>query len=324
MEHVQDLVELVLMEEDYPAAAKAYILYRSERTRARVLWKRYRENPARAIELNLRGSDAENAVKSLSAKIVREFNLTPSLEGDRAYLALERPALAARYGISEQQATVFQSFAHRHAKSETERATYQAMESLLHNLYTMESRAGAQVPFSSLIYGMDTSPKGRMAVESLLLATEAGLGGGETPIFPIQIFRVKDGVNFNPGEPNYDLFKLACRCSAKPLFPNFVFHDAPFNLPYYQPGRPETEISTIGCRARVVANVHDPDRVITYQWGLNVWCWSSYLFESLLLGTAAQQALLQEIAVLVVGPFLLEQRTLALPWRGVGIGESLM
>lgn len=106
-----------------------------------------------------------------------------------------------------------------------------------------------------------------MAVKNLLLATEAGLGGGETPIFPIQIFRVKDGVNFNPGEPNYDLFKLACRCSAKRLFPNFIFQDAPFNLPYYQPGHPETEIATMGCRTRVVTNVHDPDRAITYQRG---------------------------------------------------------
>lgn len=144
----------------------------------------------------------------------------------------------------------------------TKRDTYQAMEGFVHNLNTMHSRAGAQVPFSSINYGMDTSWEGRLAVEQLLLATEAGLGNGETPIFPIQIFRVKEGVNYNPGDPNYDLFKLAIRCSAKRLFPNFSFIDAPFNLQYYKPGHPETEIAYMGCRTRVIGNVHDPERQI--------------------------------------------------------------
>lgn len=229
--------------------------------------RRYRENLARALELELDDAEADNSVKYLSAKIVKESHITPSLKGDGDYLTLERAALMGRYGICEERAVLFQSFAHRRAESETDRATYQAMEALLHNLNTMESRAGAQVPFSSLNYGMDTSPEGRMAVRNLLLATQAGLGGGETPIFPIQIFRVKEGINFNPGEPNYDLFQLACRCSAKRLFPNFVFQDAPFNLPYYKPGHPETEIATMGCRTRVVSNIHDPDREITYQRG---------------------------------------------------------
>ena len=146
------------------------------------------------------------------------------------------------------------------AMEDTERATYQAMEAFIHNLNTMHSRAGAQVPFSSINYGMDTSPEGRMVVRNLLLATEAGLGNGETPIFPIQIFRVKEGVNYNPGDPNYDLFKLAIRCSAKRLFPNFAFLDAPFNAQYYDPSRPETEIAYMGCRTRVIANVADPER----------------------------------------------------------------
>ena len=123
----------------------------------------------------------------------------------------------------------------------------------------MHSRAGAQTPFSSLNYGMDVSPEGRMAMRNLLKATESGLGNGETPIFPIHIFRVKKGINFNPGEPNYDLFKLACRCSARRMFPNFAFQDAPFNLKYYDPKRVETEIAYMGCRTRVVANCHDPD-----------------------------------------------------------------
>ena len=131
------------------------------------------------------------------------------------------------------------------------------MEALVHNLNTMNSRAGAQVPFSSINYGMDTSPEGRLVMEQLLLATEAGLGRGETPIFPIQIFRVKEGINYNPEDPNYDIFKLAIRCSAKRLFPNFSFLDAPYNLKYYQPGKPETEVGYMGCRTRVLANAFD-------------------------------------------------------------------
>lgn len=133
-----------------------------------------------------------------------------------------------------------------YATRKTKRDTYQAMEGLIHNLNTMHSRAGAQVPFSSINYGMCTSWAGRLAIEQLLLATEAGLGNGETPIFPIQIFRVKDGVNYKMGDPNYDLFKLAIRVSAKRLFPNFSFIDAPFNLQYYKEGHPETEVGYMG------------------------------------------------------------------------------
>ena len=150
-----------------------------------------------------------------------------------------------------------------YALRKTKRDTYQAMEGFVHNLNTMHSRAGAQVPFSSINYGMDTSWEGRLAMEQLLLATEAGLGYGETPIFPIQIFRVKEGVNYNPGDPNYDLFKLAMRVSAKRLFPNFSFIDAPFNLQYYKPGHPETEVAYMGCRTRVLGNIYDPSRAIS-------------------------------------------------------------
>jgi ribonucleoside-triphosphate reductase len=157
--------------------------------------------------------------------------------------------------------------AHRYAVGaatrNTDRATYQAMEALIHNLNTMNSRAGAQVPFSSLNYGTDTSPEGRMVMKNLLLATKAGLGQGETPIFPVQIFKVKEGVNYNPGDPNYDLFQLSVRVSAKRLFPNFSFLDAPFNLQYYKPGDYNTEVAYMGCRTRVMGNVHDPDREVT-------------------------------------------------------------
>ncbi len=149
-----------------------------------------------------------------------------------------------------------------YAVSHTARDTYQAMEGFIHNLNTMHSRAGAQVPFSSINYGTDTSWEGRLAISQLLLATEAGLGDGETPIFPIQIFRVKDGVNYNPEDKNYDLFKLAMKVSAKRLFPNFSFIDAPFNLQYYKPGHPETEVAYMGCRTRVMGNVYDPTREI--------------------------------------------------------------
>ena len=103
-----------------------------------------------------------------------------------------------------------------------------------------------------------------MVIKNILLAEEAGLGFGETPIFPIHIFKVKEGVNYNKQDPNYDLFKLACKVSAKRLFPNFSFIDAPFNLQYYKPGHPETEIAYMGCRTRVMGNVYDPSREITY------------------------------------------------------------
>ena len=165
-------------------------------------------------------------------------------------------------GIEEAVAKRILGYAESSAKADTDRTTFQAMEALVHNLNTMHSRAGAQTAFSSINYGMDTSAEGRMVIKNILLATEEGLGSGETPIFPVQIFRVKEGVNYNPGDPNYDLFKLAMRCSAKRLFPNFSFVDAPFNLQYYK-GTPETEISYMGCRTRVMGNVYDPSREIT-------------------------------------------------------------
>lgn len=154
------------------------------------------------------------------------------------------------------------SMALEKAWAKTDRITYQAMEAFIHNLNTMHSRAGAQVPFSSINFGTDTSPEGRMIMRNYLLSVDAGLGHSETPIFPISIFKVKEGINYNPEDPNYDLFKLSCKVSAKRLFPNFEFIDAPFNLQYYVPGRPETEVVTMGCRTRVMANVVDPDRQI--------------------------------------------------------------
>ena len=149
------------------------------------------------------------------------------------------------------------------AIKKTNRITYQAMEAFVHNLNTMHSRAGAQVPFSSVNFGTDTSVEGRMVIENYLKAIDAGLGQGETPIFPISIFKVKEGVNYNEGDPNYDLFKLSCKVSAKRLFPNFSFIDAPFNLPFYDPNDYRTEVGYMGCRTRVMANHVDPDKSIT-------------------------------------------------------------
>ena len=155
---------------------------------------------------------------------------------------------------SEQVKRLFKK-AYEKAYEKTDRQTYQAMEAFIHNLNTMHSRAGAQVPFSSINFGTDTSPEGRMVMKNYLLATDAGLGNHETPIFPISIFKVKEGVNYNKEDPNYDLFRLSCEVSAKRLFPNFSFIDAPFNLEYYDPNNFETEVGYMGCRTRVLADI---------------------------------------------------------------------
>ena len=149
------------------------------------------------------------------------------------------------------------------ALAKTDRQTYQAMEAFVHNLNTMHSRAGAQVPFSSINFGTDISPEGRMVTRNYLLSVDAGLGKNETPIFPISIFKVKEGVNYNKEDPNYDLFKLSCKVSAKRLFPNFSFLDSSFNKPYYKEGDFTTEVCYMGCRTRVIGNVADPNKEIT-------------------------------------------------------------
>ena len=138
---------------------------------------------------------------------------------------------------------------------DTEKQCYQAMEGIVHNLNTLNSRAGAQTPFSSINLGTDTSNAGRMVTKNLLLALEAGLGNGETSIFPIVIFKVKDGVNYFPEDPNYDLLQLSYRVTAKRLFPNYVFLDSSFNLQYYKPGHPETEVATINNPVAVYSNI---------------------------------------------------------------------
>lgn len=228
---------------------------------AKTYSRLYRQNLVKALELLHGIEDAAALVNTISKKLADKHNAYPTLAPEEKYVKLEQEYL--KEFISDdviiQKA---QAFAAEKAHAETDRNTYQAMEAFVHNLNTMHSRAGAQVPFSSINYGMDTTPEGRLVIKNILLATEAGLGNGETPIFPVHIFKVKEGVNYNPDDPNYDMFKLACRVSAKRLFPNFSFLDAPFNLKYYKPGHPETEIAYMGCRTRVVANVYDPSREI--------------------------------------------------------------
>ncbi|MDY4783726.1 anaerobic ribonucleoside triphosphate reductase [Pygmaiobacter massiliensis] len=207
-------------------------------------------------------------IDSVIAEIKAEKNLFPRLEIDAEALdAAVAEKLVATGKVDAQQAIHLIASARRRATRDTDRQTYQAMEGFVHNLNTMHSRAGAQTPFSSINYGTDTTPEGRMAIRNILLAEDAGLGHGETPIFPIHIFKVKEGVNYNPGDPNYDLFKLSCKVSAKRLFPNYVFLDSPFNLQYYKPGHPETEVATMGCRTRVMGNTYDPTREISYSRG---------------------------------------------------------
>ena len=222
--------------------------------------KRYRDNLSRALELLTGDTLADEDARAV-LNAAKEEGTEPSLQESESTRSALLRALTDKLGDDALAARML-DFAQEHAVKETTRATYQAMEALIHNLNTMNSRAGAQVPFSSINYGTDTSPEGRLVMQQVLLATDAGLGRGETPIFPIQIFRVKEGVNYNPGDPNYDLFKLAMRVSAKRLFPNFSFIDAPYNLQYYKPGHPETEVAYMGCRTRVMGNAYDRTREI--------------------------------------------------------------
>ena len=228
---------------------------------AKTYSKLYTKNLAKAAEILEDLPDQEEAFKAIKQRVAAETGLTPRLLQSEDYCAAEAKYLAEIVGADRVRR--LQEFAVKYAERETDRATYQAMEALVHNLNTMHSRAGAQVPFSSINYGTDTTPEGRMVIKNILLAEDAGLGNGETPIFPIHIFKVKEGVNYNEGDPNYDLFKLAMRVSAKRLFPNFSFLDAPFNLQYYKPGDYNTEVAYMGCRTRVMQNVYDPTREVT-------------------------------------------------------------
>lgn len=228
---------------------------------AKTYRKLYAENLGKACELIADLEDAMAFAGEVIRTVSEQTDLVPVLANDNGYQEAELAVLQAK--LSKDVAEKVQKFARKYAEKETNKATYQAMEALIHNLNTMHSRAGAQIPFSSINYGLDTSPEGRMVIRNVLLATEKGLGNGETAIFPIHIFKVKDGINYNPGESNYDLFQLACRVSAKRLFPNFSFIDAPFNLPFYKKGDYNSEVAYMGCRTRVASNQYDKSREVT-------------------------------------------------------------
>ncbi|MGI5893364.1 MAG: anaerobic ribonucleoside triphosphate reductase [Candidatus Merdivicinus sp.] len=234
---------------------------------AKTYRKEYYKALAQFIQLkaDMSLSDAQNLCKAMEQKIDLPVSIGNAPEFGKK-LEQVLPAHQRENGfqeISPEMAAQAHAYAAETAYRETDKCTYQAMEAFVHNLNTMNSRAGAQVPFSSVNYGTDTSPEAQMVIRNLLLATEAGLGDGETPIFPVQIFKVKEGINYNPGDPNYELFQLAIRTSAKRLFPNFSFIDAPFNLQYYKPGDYNTEVAYMGCRTRVMGNHYDPTKEVT-------------------------------------------------------------
>ena len=222
--------------------------------------KLYWTNVGKMLNLLFDVEDGVEKVKEIGKKIMEEKDIFPTLADDNGYKDVEKEYLKEL--IDSKYIATIQKKATKYANDEVDRATYQAMEAFVHNLNTMHSRAGAQVPFSSINFGTDTSPEGRLVIKNILLSIEAGLGNGETAIFPVSIFKVKEGLNYNPGDPNYDMFKLAMKVSAKRLFPNFAFIDAPFNLQFYKEGDPNTEVAYMGCRTRVIGNVYDPSRQV--------------------------------------------------------------
>lgn len=222
----------------------------------------YSKHLCKVICICLRNDEADvSEVKEYCKELYNKYDTCLSDEV-QALIKAKVLEVLKKYDTDELDVTKNVDYIMSEAIKLTERETYQAMEALIHNLNSMQSRAGAQVPFSSINYGTGTQPEHRMIMKNVLLATDAGLGGGETPIFPVQIFKVKDGINTKKGDPNYDLFELACKVSAKRLFPNFSFLDAPYNAQYYKPGHPETEVALMGCRTRVVSNYYDKTKEI--------------------------------------------------------------
>jgi len=209
------------------------------------------------------------ALRGLEPPLAHTDAAAEALAASLDRIGCQLPATAVRLALEE-------------AYQRTKRDTHQAMEGFVHNLNTMHSRGGNQVVFSSVNYGTDTSEEGRMVIRELLAATVEGLGQGEVPIFPIQIFKVKEGVNYSEADyakaqadfagalagkydfetPNFDLLLLACKTTSHALFPNFLFLDTPFNQHELwradDPKRYLHEIATMGCRTRVFENVCGP------------------------------------------------------------------
>ncbi|MDF2593053.1 MAG: nrdD, partial [Clostridia bacterium] len=315
VEFLQDAVEKVLIETGHARTAKAYILYRSKRTRMRdakselmdvvkdILVETSRDNanvgnspsakmlqiasaaskyyylnniiPEEMSKAHIAGDvhihDLDYYGKTLNCL---QIDLTEMLQkGFNTGYGFIRPpkrissaTAQAAIILQSNQNDMFggQSFPHfdksmaeviRNQCPDTKQEeVFQAMEGLVYNLNTMHSRAGAQVPFSSINIGTDTTAEGRMVNFAMLKAFEKGLGKGESPIFPNLVFRLKEGINFNPGDPNYDLFKLAMEVSSKRMNPTFSFMDSSFNAKYGD------EVAYMGCRTRVIGNRHGEEK----------------------------------------------------------------
>lgn len=206
----------------------------------------------------------KNKREEVIEDIVENFNVEFILDNEEKIIYEIESYLNGILGLDEKTSKREAKIIKNTSYELLEKETFQAMQALIHNLNTMNSRAGAQVPFSSINYGTCTKESGRMVIRELLKATDKGLGDGETPIFPVHIFKVKDGINYFENDKNYDLFRLACKTSCKRLFPNFSFLDSSFNKKYYKEGKVETEVAYMGCRTRVMGNVFDKDREITY------------------------------------------------------------
>ena len=215
------------------------------------------------ILLGFSHKDAQALVQELSRELGKDFALYDTQAyGEKVVQWLPQHQQENGFqAISAQQAEAAHNYAVEKAEEDTNGACWQAMEALIHNLNTMNSRAGAQVPYSSLNYGTDTSPQGRMVIRNLLLATKAGLGDGGMPIFPVHIFKVKEGVNAEPGDPNYDLFQMAVQVACQRVSLHFSFLDAPFNLRWYKEGDYRTETAYQGNNIRVMENTAAPECV---------------------------------------------------------------
>ena len=182
-----------------------------------------------------------------------DFDLAPyvelSVERNKKHLINDIELTGARW-----ESVLSESELEERAWEITERETLQAMEGFVHNINTMHSRGGGQVVFASVNFGLDTSRAGRMVSKCLMQAQANGLGHGETPIFPILIVKVKEGINYNPEDPNYDIFQMSLKVTAKRLFPNWVFEDAPFNADFGDDLR--DACATMGCRTRLFNDVY--------------------------------------------------------------------
>ena len=231
---------------------------------AKEFRRQYSNSMSDALMVMRNGYDSADraALKEFYGMLEKTYDFAPRMSMADGFIEKEREYLSLKYGLTAQELNSLQSKVYDMAYHKTESLTHEAMIAFVCNISTMQARSAGQTVFASVNLGTDVSQEGRMIIRELLLAMEEGLGHGETCIFPIIVFKLKSGINYNPGDPNYDLFKIACRVSAKRLYPNFVNVDAPYNLQYYKEGHPETEIATMGCRTRTISNVYDPENEV--------------------------------------------------------------